>query len=475
MKRITILIMLLVGFSPVFAQKGKVTSALNYITAGNLDKAKEAIEPAMTHEKSKDWPKTHYAKGRVLQAVAESKDPNIKKLYENPLTEAFKEYQKAIELDEKGKMEKLVTLQYPLLSNDFIQLGIEMFQAGKHKEAMEAFEYSLQIGKTPMFGGTVDTNVVFNAGLSAFNAKIWDKAIVYFTQAKDLEYDDPNLYPLMKEAYMESGDTLSAVKCLQEGFEKHPANEAVIINLINYYIESGDNEEALEYLNIVIESDPDNYSYYFGKGLAYEKMDMVDEAIESYKKSIELKDDYFNTYYNLGALYFNRGVSLIEIANEIMDNEEYMKAKAKGDAEFAKALPYMEKGHEVNPEDVSTMETLKILYYRMKMIDKHEAMTKKIEVFQQAGEVKYEVNCSPGGFSVTYQNSQGGTEQRSVSSGSWSTSYSHYLSNDVYLSAQADNENSSINVKIYYNGKVFKDSSSSGDYVIAEASGSLKN
>ncbi|MBA7541760.1 hypothetical protein ES705_34076 [subsurface metagenome] len=371
--------MLLVGFSPIFAQKGKVTSALNYVTTGNLEKAKEAIEPAMTHEKSKDWPKTHYAKGRVLQAVAESKDTNTMKLYENPLPEAFKEYQKAIELDEKGKIEKIVNLQYPLLSNDFIQLGIEKFQEDKHKEAMEAFEYSLEIGKTPMFGGVVDTSVVFNAGLSAYNAKIWDKAIVYFTQAKDLEYDDPNLYPLMKEAYMESGDTLSAVKCLQEGFEKYPENEAVIINLINYYIESGANEEALEYLNYAIETDPENYSYYFGKGLAYEKMDRVDEAIESYKKSIELKDDYFNTYYNLGALYFNRGVNLIEIANEIRDNEEYIKAKAKGDAEFAKALPYMEKGHEVNPEDVSIMETLRTLYRRLLMMDKYAEMDKKIK------------------------------------------------------------------------------------------------
>ncbi|MCK4346781.1 MAG: tetratricopeptide repeat protein [Bacteroidales bacterium] len=379
MKRITILIMLLVGFSPVFAQKGKVTSALNYITAGNLEKAKEAIEQAMTHEKSKDWSKTYYAKGRVLQAVAESNDPNTRKLYENPLPEAFKEYQKAIELDEKGKMEKLVTLQYPLLSNDFIKLGIDMFQAGKHKEAMEAFEYSLEIGKKPMFGGAVDTNVVFNAGLAAYKAKIWDKAIAYFGQAKDLEYDDPSLYRLLKESYMESGDTASGVNCLQEGFIKYPSDENVLIDLINYYITSDKNEDAFEYVSLAIEADPDNYSYYFAQGLLFEKMDSIEDAIKSYNKSIELKDDYFNSYYNLGALYFNRGVNLIEIANEIMDNEEYLKAKAKGDAEFAKALPYMEKGLEVNPEDVSTMETLKILYYRMKMMDKHAEMDEKLK------------------------------------------------------------------------------------------------
>ena len=38
-----------------------------------------------------------------------------------------------------------------------------------------------------------------------------------------------------------------------------------------------------------------------------------------------------------------------------------------------------EKGHEVNPEDVSSMETLKILYYRLKMMDKHNEMDEKLK------------------------------------------------------------------------------------------------
>jgi tetratricopeptide (TPR) repeat protein len=380
MKRIALIIILLSGFSIVFAQKGKVTSALNFITAGNIEKAKEAIEQAVIHEKSKDWAKTYYAKGRVLQAVAESKDPEIKKLYENPLSQAYENYKKSLELDEKGKLEKMINLQLPLLSNDFIQYGIELFQAGQYDKSLESFEYSLEIGKMPLFGGFIDTSVVYNAGLAAYNAKIWDKALKYFGQVKDMNYDDPNLFRLLKESYLSTGDTLTAEKCLQEGFEKYPEDQNVLIDLINYYLfMSKDVNKAFEYLSVAIENDPGNFSYYFAQGLTYEKMDRIDDAIKSYKKTIELKDDYFNAYYNLGALYFNRGVKKVEIANEIMDNEEYLKAKAAADAEFSTALSYMEKAYEINPEDTSTMETLRILYYRLKMMDKHAEIDKKIQ------------------------------------------------------------------------------------------------
>ena len=45
------------------SQKGKVTSALSYIDQGSLDKAKEALDQALTNDKSKDWDNTYFASG----------------------------------------------------------------------------------------------------------------------------------------------------------------------------------------------------------------------------------------------------------------------------------------------------------------------------------------------------------------------------------------------------------------------------
>ena len=39
-----------------------------------------------------------------------------------------------------------------------------------------------------------------------------------------------------------------------------------------------------------------------------------------------------------------------------------------------------------------------------------------------SGTVIYEVTCTPSGFDITYENSSGNTEQKDISSGSWSTS-----------------------------------------------------
>lgn len=92
---------------------------------------------------------------------------------------------------------------------------------------------------------------------------------------------------------------------------------------------------------------------------------------------------------------------------------------------------------------------------------------------ESSGTVKYEVTCSPGGFNITYENSGGNTEQKTISSGSWSTSFVGQRGDFVYISAQADNENATLNTKIYYQGKIIEQAGSSGDYVISTASGTL--
>jgi len=91
------------------------------------------------------------------------------------------------------------------------------------------------------------------------------------------------------------------------------------------------------------------------------------------------------------------------------------------------------------------------------------------------GTVEYKVSSSTSGFSVTYTNKGGNTEQKKISSKDWSTTFEGTPGAFVSISAQAEQENSTISVKILYQGKVIEEANSSGDYVIASASGSLSN
>lgn len=382
MRKLAVILILVTGFSGAFAQKGKITSAMNYMTNGQIEKAWEAIQEAEENEKTVSYYKTYYAKGKILQTIAESGDENIKKLVEDPLPKAYESYKKAIELDEKGKAGKQVDFELTMLNNDFINLGIQKFQDKDHAGALEAFEYSLEIGKSEIFGGVVDTTIVYNAGLAAYNGKMNDKAIEYFTIAKDMGYGGSTVYQLMNRVYISKGDSANSEKIMQEGVEAFPEEDALMVELINYYLTSDQDDKAFKYIDVAKEKDPENKTYWYVEGVLYDKKGMMDEALKSYGKATELDPEYYDPFYNMGVIHFNLGVKLHEKANEIMDNAEFAIAKAKTDEEFAKAVPNFEKALEVASDDNKkreAMDNLKILYYRLKMLDKREEIVKQLD------------------------------------------------------------------------------------------------
>jgi len=71
-----------------------VTSALTYLDNGEIEKAWQTIQVAEKNEKTANYYKTYYAKGRILQKIGESKDPKIKNLVDEPLKKAWKAIRK---------------------------------------------------------------------------------------------------------------------------------------------------------------------------------------------------------------------------------------------------------------------------------------------------------------------------------------------------------------------------------------------
>ena len=377
MKRIIVTILmsviLVIG---VTAQKKYVKQAEGHIDKDELNEAKTKLDMAFQDEKSKDWAKTFFVYGRLAQTAGTSDNEEFKKLFDNPFKIAYESYLKALELDEK--MKNSVNMQLPLLSNSVINKGIGGFQIKDYSIALDAFEFAMIIGKNEIFGGAADTSIIYNAGLAAYNGEVYDKAIGHFITCSELGYGGADLYLLLKNCYLGEGDSTNAATTLQKAFEAFPGNEAVLVHLVNFYLVSGRNEQALEYLTIAKEKDPDNATFYHAEGVLYDKAGEQEKAMKAYLRAAELDPAYFDTQYNIGALLFNKGVTAVEKANEIMDNEEYEKAKKAADEQFAEALPYMEKAHEINPDDIATMETLKILYYRLQKMELHEVIVKKL-------------------------------------------------------------------------------------------------
>jgi len=390
MKKTIILLAFLVASAATFAQKGKVTTAQTLKDAGKLDKALEAINAAADAanpdaEKSFNWPKTWQVRGEIYQAIGQTKDENFKKLSNDPLGEAFKSYKKAMELDEKHAIDKSIKMNLVLLTNDFTNQAVRAFQEENYNKALESFESILEVNNLPVIladnPNAIDTVIIFNAALAAYNAEKYDVAVKYYKEAAKYGYSGARTYTLMAAAYQMQKDTVLALNTLKEGFEKYPEENSILESMIQIYMDLGKTEDAMTYLEKAIQQDPTKPRYYFAQGALYEKLGNSEKAVETYKKTIEIDPQFFNAYYNLGALYYNKGVQQIEIAKEVPANENarYEAELKKADEWFAVSLPYMEKCNELQADDKMVLESLKNLYYRLKKMDKYNAVLEQLE------------------------------------------------------------------------------------------------
>lgn len=382
MKRTIILLGLVLIASISFAQKGKVTSAQTLKDAGKLDEALKTINIAIDPnnkdaEKSIPWPRTWEVRGEIFQAIFQSKNETFKNLEADPLTKALESYKKALELDTDGKFAKSLKIKLTLLVQpDLTNQAIEAYNKEDYKKAMTSFEQILEVNNIPLMKAdnpnSIDTVIIFNTGLAAFNAKEYDKAIQYYSEAAKYGYGEGRAVQQIASAYELKGDTAKSLSILQDGFAKYPGDITILTKMINIYLVTNKSDEAMKYLELAIKQDPSNASYYYAKGTLFDKLENMEEAVKSYEKAIEVDGSYFNAYYNLGALYYNEGVKQWDIARAVPANNaaKYDEEVAKCEAWWAKALPIMEKCHQIDPKDISTMETLKNLYYRMVIKDR---------------------------------------------------------------------------------------------------------
>jgi tetratricopeptide (TPR) repeat protein len=378
MKKLSFIMILLLCVSMVNAQKSKVTGASNYLTSGKLDKAKEAIDAGMGHEKCVAWPKAYLIQGKVYQAIYESPLPAYKALSETPLKIAYEAYLKCMELDVKNKYSKAIKAQMTNLIPDYTNRGVQFFNVEDYAGALGAFESVLEIQELEMFKAdnlAVDTAVIFNAGLAAQNANNIEAAIKYYKQAISYNYGGAKTYAYLSKVLKDSEKAEESLTYLHKGFELYPDDAQMIVELINHYLLGPNPNEAAEYLDKAISLDPDNASYYRAKATVYEKTNETEKAKEMYEIAFAKDSTDYVSQYNLGVLQVNIAEEAHKVANDIMDQKKYDAALKNVSKLYEEALPYFTKVVEIKPDEQNSVSTLKELYFRLRN-EKPEYMKK---------------------------------------------------------------------------------------------------
>ena len=297
---------------------------------------------------------------------------------------------KAVELDQKGdekgrgigRAEKEIKVALTFFMPEFQNAGIEAYNAEEYENSLGVFERVLQMNDLPLYEDDnlpIDSVFVYYSGLAANRSQQFDKAEKYFEETIELGFAEGDGILLMHELYTNKGDSTKMAENLRRGFEMYPDDERILTTLINYYLSKEQNEEALAYLNAALEKEDSNPSYYNARGVLFDLSKEYDKAEADYLRALELREDYFEATLNLGVIYYNRAAEEMNAANDLTNNAAYQAGRKKAEDTFRKSLPYMERAHELRPDDRMVLETLKNLYYRFEMTDKYNEVDSKIK------------------------------------------------------------------------------------------------
>lgn len=365
------------GISLTFAQSPGAAK-LNY-DSGTLDKAKNAIDKAITNEKHAAKWKTWYYRGLIYGRIAEvSGDPTLGKLYgdldADPATKALEAYNKANELVDKDKDKETIKTGLKDLARQAFSFGVFRYQKEDLEGAYNNFLIADKLNPDYLFALTYAAGMAYELEKMEEYEKLLTK-IINTPKAKFDEFNKTlpetskgedksrfwiNYVALQYQKAAEQEDE-NKQKALfkktydinKKGLEEFPDNEQLQKNKTTLASQIGNTEEAIKELEGIIASGKATADTYQSLGNLYEDKD-VEKAEKYFKKALELDANSINANNSLGVVNFNKGVKINEEINEKFDvydeqgkADELKKLRAKRDDGFKNAIPYFQKVTEV--------------------------------------------------------------------------------------------------------------------------------
>lgn len=354
---------------------------------------------------------------------------------------------KAVELDKKGKLQNKKTTKekikivktsvindaisdYTDYSKDFEASGNKLTDFGKTKLARASKNMALgyKLAELPALANDTaysKDQIKYFEGIIAYHSKKYDDAKKLFSECVTANYGKGGTFHYLADCYANTGDSAKYIETVKAGFDKHPEEEQLIIDLINYYMVRKEANKAVEYIDIAINKNPDNPSYYSAKATIFDNrtdvaLDKYKEHMEKayehkkaafrdrnnaskkaaaqqlrdgelnkalalvtdiekdlaeaeklYNKALDVNPKFFNAAYNLGRIYLKhneRNALHADYLLKIYLKKDFAKSsefETKAKANLKEAANKFELAHKLNKNDIDVLKTLKRIYYRL--------------------------------------------------------------------------------------------------------------
>lgn len=252
----------------------------------------------------------------------------------------------------KGAYEKLLDLNYT---------GIATVYKATNKET----------GKEDSFNSKKDMDLQIKLGL-------------YENPKEELKESRRNsIFKNYAQCFVKQEDYDKALEIIAKGREEFPKSYALLIDEANIYYKKGDNVGFTDRLQQAIELNPTEPTLYYNVGVMNMDQKKIDEAISYFEKAIELKPNYVDAYNNIGAAMIEKAEPIIEEMNKsLSDFDKYDKLQAQQLEIYKKALPFYEKAHELDGENISVIQTLIGLYENLGEDEKQKVLKEKYDLMK---------------------------------------------------------------------------------------------
>ncbi|MBO7331856.1 MAG: tetratricopeptide repeat protein [Alistipes sp.] len=329
------------------------------------------------------WVKIYVANNKVITWI---QTQNVKD--EDLAMKALEAYKKAYEVEPKQASKVMACLKR--LMNFLSMSGNADQDAARWGNAADNYYKAYLVQECPAFTEEKNASYLYFAGyLWVLDGNVnkkqdsYKKAVEAVNKALEVGYTDEkgDIYHFLYHSY--NGQTDSSVReanmqrakqLLMEGLSKFPSNDNIIAALIDIYTSDanvGDPTDLVKMIDAALERDPKNRDMWFGRGKVFYNLKNYDESIVSFKKVVELDPKDAQATFFIGYFYIAKGDAMSEEINkrDYKSSAEWKADSEKVTAVYKEALPFLEKAYELNPKDFSTVETLKILTFRLREED----------------------------------------------------------------------------------------------------------
>lgn len=302
-------------------------------------------------------------------------------IYVDAIDKAIEAYKKSYELS--PKLAKKVAMGFANVKNALLKNANSKFFLQDYKAASNYYEQAYQVSIMPEAAMEEDLNTLYNAGYLAYFAGEYERSIELLKLAESKGYYAEGgiynvLYNSYKAAYADNKEKMAEAKeFLQVALVNFPTNSDIVSCMTDVYLVLGESPEPMiELIKGAIAAEPTNPQLKIGLGAIYAEMAMYDDAVVMFDEAIALEPTNVNLYLNKAYTYIRKGDALNKEANNMSWNDDNRQGVLANAMEaYASAIEPFERAHELNPQDVDTVEFLKSTCFQVRNL-KPEYMEK---------------------------------------------------------------------------------------------------